>query len=215
MCASLVTRRFVFARAFYDHFGPERPFHQLAHDLLFKFPGARALVQRYGTIPASPENMRRALDRDAALLVYPGGDHETYRPSWESGEIGFAGRTGFVELALEHNIPIVPVVAIGGQETALFLGRGRRLASALQLNRLLRLKVLPLALGPPFGITVLDLPGRIPLPSKITIRVLSPIHLRDRLGPDPDPDDGYRLVTSSMQRSLTALSRDRRFPVIG
>jgi 1-acyl-sn-glycerol-3-phosphate acyltransferase len=117
--------------------------------------------------------MKRALDRDAALLVYPGGDHETYRPSWESGEIGFAGRTGFVELALEHNIPIVPVVAIGGQETALFLGRGRRLASALQLNRLLRLKVLPLALGPPFGITVLDLPGRIPLPSKITIRVLS------------------------------------------
>jgi hypothetical protein len=33
--------------------------------------------------------------------------------------------------------------------------------------------VLPLAIGPPFGVTVLDLPGRIPLPSKITIRVLS------------------------------------------
>ena len=159
--------------------------------------------------------MKRALDRGAALLVYPGGDDETYRPSWESEEIGFAGRTGFVELALEHNIPIVPVVAIGGQETALFLGRGRRLASALQLNRLLRLKVLPLAIGPPFGLTVLDLPGRIPLPSKITIRVLDPIDLRDRLGSDPDPEQGYRLVTSTMQRSLTALGHDRRFPVIG
>jgi 1-acyl-sn-glycerol-3-phosphate acyltransferase len=212
---TMIADTFVFAHAFYDHFGPERPFHQLAHDLVFKVAGARALVQRYGTIPASPENMRRALDRDAALLVYPGGDHETYRPSWESSEIGFAGRTGFVELALEHNIPIVPVVAIGGQETALFLGRGRRLASALQLNRLLRLKVLPLAIGPPFGLTVLDLPGRIPLPSKITIRVLSPINLRDRLGSDQDPENGYRLVTSTMQQSLTALARRRRFPVIG
>jgi 1-acyl-sn-glycerol-3-phosphate acyltransferase len=212
---TLISDTFVFAQAFYDHFGPLRRFHQLAHDLVFAIPGVRGSLSRYGTVPASPENMERALDLDAALLVYPGGDHETYRPSWESEDIGFAGRTGFVELALEHNIPIVPVVAIGGQETALFLGRGRRLASALQLDRLLRLKVLPLAIGPPFGLTVLDLPGRIPLPSKITIRVLDPLDLRDRLGPDPDPARAYRLVTSTMQQSLTALGRKRRFPVIG
>ena len=212
---TMIADTFVFAQAFYDHFGPERQFHQLAHDLLFKVPGVRALVQRYGTIPASPANMKRALDRNAALLVYPGGDHEAYRPSWQSGEIGFGGRTGFVELALERDIPIVPVVSIGGQETALFLGRGRRLASALRLDRLLRLKVLPVAIGPPFGVTVLDLPGRLPLPSKITIRVLDPIDLRARLGPDPNIDEGYRLVTQTMQRSLTALARDRRFPVIG
>jgi 1-acyl-sn-glycerol-3-phosphate acyltransferase len=212
---TLIADTFVFAQAFYDHFGPERRFHQLAHDLVFKVPGTRALVQRYGTVPASPESMRRALDRDAALLVYPGGDHETYRPSWQSGEIGFGGRTGFVELALEHDIPVVPIVALGGQETALFLGRGRRLASGLQLDRLLRLNVLPLAIGPPFGLTVLDLPGRIPLPSKITIRVLDPIDLRVHLGPDPDPDEAYRLVTDAMQDSLSALSRKRRFPVIG
>ena len=67
--------------------------------------------------------MERALERDAALLVYPGGDHETYRPTWESAKIDFAGRTGFARLAIEHGVPIVPVVAIGGQETALFLGR--------------------------------------------------------------------------------------------
>jgi 1-acyl-sn-glycerol-3-phosphate acyltransferase len=211
---TMIADTFVFAQAFYDHFGPERQFHQLAHDLLFKVPGVRALVQRFGTIPASPANMKRALDRDAALLVYPGGDHEAYRPSWRSGEIGFGGRTGFVKLALEHDIPIVPVVSIGGQETALFLGRGRRLASALRLDRL-RLNVLPVAIGPPFGVTVLDLPGRLPLPSKITIRVLDRIDLRAQLGPDPDLDEGYRLVTETMQRSLTALGRDRRFPIIG
>lgn len=206
---------FVFAQHFYDHFGAGRPFHQLAHDLVFKMPGLRALVQRFGTVPASPANMASALKRDAALLVYPGGDHETFRPSWESDEIDFAHRTGFVKLALEHQVPIVPVVAIGGQETALFLGRGQRVARLLRLDRTLRLKVLPPALGPPLGLTVLDLPLRVPIPAKISIRVLDPIDLTQELGSEDDIDDGYELVTSTMQGTLTELSDERSLPVLG
>ena len=122
---------FIFSQAFYDHFGPEREFFQLAHDLVFKVPGIRAMLTPYGTVPASPENMRRALARGAALLVYPGGDHETYRASWHSAEIDFAHRTGFVRLALKHGVRIVPVVSIGGQETALFLGQGEHIARLL------------------------------------------------------------------------------------
>jgi len=212
---TMIADTFVFAQAFYEHFGPDRVFHQLAHDLVFKVPGPRTLVQRYGTVPASPANMRRALEREAALLVYPGGDEETFRPSWQTSEIGFAGRTGFVKLALEQGVPIVPVVAIGGQETALFLGRGRRVARALSLNRLARIKVLPPVVGPPFGITVLDFPGRIPLPAKITVRVMPPIDLRKKLGRDGDLEEGYRLVTSRMQRTLTRLANQRTLPVVG
>ncbi len=206
---------FVFAQAFSDHFGPDRLFYQLAHDLLFKIPGLRVLAERWGTVPASPTNMARALRRDAALLVYPGGDHETYRPSWESDQIDFAGRTGFVELALKHGVPVVPVVSIGGQETALFLGQGRQIARALKLDRQLRLKVLPAVIGPPFGVTIMDLPARFPLPAKISIRVMKPIDLRDRLGSSKDPEEGYQLVTSTMQRMLTRLSNERTLPVLG
>ena len=206
---------FIFSQYFYDRFGAGRRYHQLAHDLVFKVPGLRALVERYGTVPASPQNMARALERNAALLVYPGGDHETFRPSWESDRLDFAGRTGFVELALEHGVPIVPVVAIGGQETALFLGQGQRLARALHLDRRLRLKVLPAALGPPFGVTLLDLPARLPLPAKISIRVGKPIDLRDRIGSDGDAGEGYKLVTSTMQRTLTRLSNQRSLPILG
>jgi 1-acyl-sn-glycerol-3-phosphate acyltransferase len=212
---TMIADTFVFAQAFCDHFGPDRRFYQLAHDLVFKVPGLRTLVQRYGTVPASPENMRRALKKDAALLVYPGGDEESFRPSWESSTVAFAGRTGFVKLALEFGVPIVPVVALGGQETGLFLGRGRGIASALSLDRLARLKVVPPVLGPPFGITVLDFPGRIPLPSKITIRVMPPIDLRKQLGADGDVEEGYRLVTSRMQRTLTRLQGQRKLPVVG
>ncbi|MGH2870742.1 MAG: lysophospholipid acyltransferase family protein [Solirubrobacteraceae bacterium] len=212
---TLIADTFVFGHAFYHHFGADRRFHQLAHDLVFAVPGVRAMLSRYGTIPASPENMREALARDAALLVYPGGDHETYRPSWESDEIDFANRTGFVRLALELGTPIVPVVAIGGQETALFLGQGRGLARRLQLDRLLRLKVLPAQIGFPLGLTVLDLPLRVPLPAKITVRVLPPIDLKRRLGAKPEISEGYELVTETMQEALDLLSEDRTLPIVG
>ena len=111
---TLIADTFVFGQHFYDHFGPERRFHQLAHDLVFKVPGLRALRRalRHGAGLAGEHGARPA--RDAALLVYPGGDHETYRPSWESEQIDFAGRTGFVKLALEARGPDRP----GGRRSA-------------------------------------------------------------------------------------------------
>ena len=211
---TLIADTFVFAQAFYRHFGADRPFHQLAHDLVFRVPGVRAMLSRYGTVPASPEHMRRALERDAALLVYPGGDHESYRPTWQSDEIDFAGRTGFVRLALELGVPIVPVVAIGGQETALFLGQGTALARRLRLDRL-RLKVLPAQIAPPLGLTILDLPVRVPLPAKITVRVLPPLDLGALLGARADPQDAYDVVTGVMQTALSELAEERTLPVVG
>ncbi|MEA2480551.1 MAG: hypothetical protein QOJ07_2473 [Thermoleophilaceae bacterium] len=211
----VIADTFVFAQAFYDHWGPERLFHQLAHDLVFKVPGMRAWATRYGTVPASRENAGRALDRGAAVLVYPGGDYETFRPSWEGDRVDFDRRSGFVKQALEHGAPIVPVVAIGGQETALFLGRGTRVARALQLDKLARLKVVPASIGPPFGLNVLDLPGRLPLPAKIKIKVLAPIDVGAELGAKPDPDDGYDLVVGRMQTALDELSEERTLPIVG
>ena len=212
---TLIADTFVFAQAFYDHFGADRRFHQLAHDLVFKVPGVRALLTPYGTVPASPDNMVRALARDAALLVYPGGDHETYRATWHSADIDFAHRTGFVRLALKLGVPIVPVVAIGGQETALFLGQGEQLARLLHLHRLLRIDVVPVQIAPPWGVTVLDIPGRVPLPAKITIEVLPAIDLATELGAEPDADAGYDLVTHRMQDTLDDLSEARALPLIG
>ena len=69
------------------------------------------------------------------MLVYPGGDAETFRPSWRSAEIDFDQRRGSIRLALERGRPDRPGRRIGGQETALFLTRGRRAAHALMLDR--------------------------------------------------------------------------------
>src|SRR4051794_34636586 len=59
---------FVFPLAFSRHFGTERPFVQLAHDIVMAVPWLRPL-RRYGTVTASPENARAALAAGAAVLV--------------------------------------------------------------------------------------------------------------------------------------------------
>jgi 1-acyl-sn-glycerol-3-phosphate acyltransferase len=112
-------------------------------------------------------------------------------------------------------VPIVPVVAIGGQETALFLSRGERLSRLLGLDRLLRLKVLPISVAAPWGLNVGDMLGHIPLPAKITIEVLPAIHLREQFGPEPDVDEVYDHVLETMQETLDALASERRLPILG
>jgi 1-acyl-sn-glycerol-3-phosphate acyltransferase len=204
----------VFTLAFSAYFGVERRFYQLAHNLVLSMPGL-GFLRKFGTVAASPANAEKALRSGAALLVYPGGDWEVHRPSWESGRIDFAGRRGFVRLALEHDVPIVPVVSIGGQETSVFLSRGDRLARALALDRLFRLKVLPISLAIPWGLNVGDFLGHVPLPAKITVEALPPIRLREEFGEQPDVDEVYEHVVRLMQDTLDALAAERRLPIVG
>jgi 1-acyl-sn-glycerol-3-phosphate acyltransferase len=210
---TLIADTFVFAGEFYEYFGPDRRFHQLAHDIAARMPGTG--IPKWGTVTASHENAKAAFDLDAPVLVYPGGDYETYRPSWHSDQIEFGGRKGFIKLALERGVPIVPVVAIGGQETALFITRGQRVAKAIGWDKLTRIKVMPVQIAPPWGLTVLDLPTRLPLPAKITIEVLPPIDLKERFGPNPDHDEVYEEVTGEMQEALSDLSDERLLPLVG
>ena len=210
---TMIADTFVFATAFYTHFGPDRRFHQLAHDVAARFPGTG--ISRWGTVAASHDNAGRAFDRGAPVLVYPGGDRETFRPSWHSDRIEFGGRRGFIRLALERGVPIVPVVAVGGQETALFLTRGERAARLTGWADLTRIKVLPVTLGPPFGLGVLDLPPRLPLPAKITIEVLPPIDLEKRYGSDPEHEQIYDEIVGEMQAVLSELQDDRTLPILG
>jgi 1-acyl-sn-glycerol-3-phosphate acyltransferase len=205
---------FVFTLAFNTYFGVERAFYQLAHNLVLAMPWLGSL-RRFGTVAASPQNAHKALQAGAALLVYPGGDYEVHRPFWQRNRVDFDGRKGFIRLALEENVPIVPVVSIGGHETALFLTRGETLARLLALDRMFRLKVLPISLSAPWGINVGDMLGHIPLPAKITIETLPPIDLRAEFGEDPDVDEIYDHLIRLMQDTLDSLAAERRLPVLG
>ena len=181
----------VFTLAFSTYFGVERPFHQLAHNLVLSMPGL-SFLRKYGTVAASPENARKALEAGAAVLVYPGGDYEVHRPGWERHRVDFDGRKGFIRLALEQDVPIVP----GRRrrrpgDRAVPLARRAPGARCWASTARCRLKVLPISLALPWGLNVGDMLGHIPLPAKITVEALPPIHLREEFGPEPDVDEVY------------------------
>lgn len=207
----------VFAVDFYEHFGYERPLYVLAHDSFFHGPAAEFLAH-LGVIAANPHNAAAALEADAAVLLFPGGDLDVYRPSFDENVIDFGGRTGYVDAAVAARAPIVPVVSTGGQETQLFLSRGRRLSRALGLTRLerrlFRTDILPVSFGFPFGLSVL-VPVNMPLPSKIVAEVLEPIDVVAQWEHHPDAGVIDGRVRRTMQAELERLARRRRFPIIG
>src|SRR6478752_139383 len=120
----------IFGSAFYEEFGYDRPLFTLAHSQVFVGPFEKWL-SRLGGIHASRENAAAALHSGAAVLVFPGGDYDAYRPTGSGNLIDFNGRTGYVKTAIETGVPIVPMVSIGGQENQLYLTRGVGLAQRL------------------------------------------------------------------------------------
>lgn len=207
----------VFAVDYYQRFGYERPLYVLAHDSMFHGPAAE-LLPHLGVIQANPDNAAAALATDTAVLVFPGGDMEVYRPTVVENVIDFAGHTGYVATAVAARAPIVPVVSIGGQETQMFLSRGTWLARLLRLDkwerRVLRTDILPVSFGFPFGLSVL-IPVNMPLPSKIICEVLDPVDVVAQWGQDADPEKVDGRIRRLMQVRLDQLARRRRLPIIG
>ena len=200
---------YLFAARFYRHTGFTEPLLFLGHSLVTTTPGIGHLTRLGGGIEATRGNAAAHLSAGHKVMVYPGGDWEATRPSRDRDRIDFGGRKGFVRTALKAGVPIVPVVTAGGHDGWYVLARGARIARALRLERL-RLKVFPIAVGAPFGLMLGPATVHLPLPVRILIRALPPIHLAG------DPDDptaieaGYALVTGRMQAALTELARELR-----
>jgi 1-acyl-sn-glycerol-3-phosphate acyltransferase len=203
----------VLAVAFHEHFGSERALYVLAHDMLFLGQG-RHIFGRAGFLPANRRNALAVLRSGGVTIVFPGGDHDVFRPSTEANRIDFDGRTGYVRTALEADVPLVPVVSIGGHEAYLFLSRGEHLAKVLRLEKLLRTRYAPLTFGLPFGLSM-GFPPNLPLPTKIETRVLDPVDVRAEFGDDPDVAEVDRVVRARMQAALDEMARARRLPVLG
>jgi 1-acyl-sn-glycerol-3-phosphate acyltransferase len=111
-------------------------------------------------------------------------------------------------------VPLVPAVATGGQESQFYLSRGTGLAKALQLDKLMRVKILPVSVGFPFGLSAV-LPVNLPLPTKIVMEVLEPIDIVAEFGENPDIDAVDTQVRRVMQSALDWLAGERRLPVLG
>ena len=113
------------------------PISGFAHPAGFGTPVGRWVHRHAGSIPSTREAALDALSRGVSVLVFPGGDHESLTPVWLANRVDFAGRTGFLKLAFDAGVPIVPLAIRGGAYTAPIVARGKWLATAFVLPTLL------------------------------------------------------------------------------
>ena len=182
------------------------PLVTLAHDQMFDaYPTrlARA-VSKLGAVRSRHDVAREALAKGYAVQVYPGGDYDACRPFRDRNRIVFAGRRGYVDLARDAGVPIVPVVSHGAHRALVVLSDGAKIARLLRLRERARLEVFPLTLSIPWGLFLGPLPGYLPLPTKIRIRVLPA--LTSHLDEPYNRESVDRDVQARMQRELDRMS---------
>ena len=197
--------------AWWERFGADAPAYGLAHDLGFHVPLLGSLLRRIGAIPASQGTAFAALESEAKVLVYPGGDLDAYKPSSRRHEVVFGPRRGFVRLALRARAPIVPVVSLGAHEGFYVFTDGAAFARASGLKRRTRMEVLPVIAGLPWGLWVGPIPS-LPPPLRMKLRVLPPIAwpALDAAAADDDAtvERCFEEVRAAMQSELDAMVRE-------
>lgn len=215
-CLFYMPEVWVGGQAIMSRRGIDEPTYLLTYDLLLAVPGVGPVLRRLGAVPAGTGGAESALAAGACVLVYPGGDLEACRPWTQRNQIEFGGRKGFVRLALRSGVPVVPVVAHGGQHAVVVLTRGDRLARAAGLHGI-RIKVFPFLAGPPFGITSILTPP-LPMPAQLTLEFLPAL---DWTGYGPEAADDaaavsacYDDITGRMQAALDRLAAERPYPLL-
>jgi hypothetical protein len=87
------------------------------------------------------------------------------------------------------------------------LSRGEGLARWMPHLRLMRIKVMPVMVGLPWGVSF-GMPT-LPLPTKVTVDVGAPIDLAERFGRDADVEDIYKELTAEFQDTMDRLVAER------
>ncbi len=211
---SLTPDSYLLGAALYHRGGLDDLPFAMAHDMVVSWPLLRDFFVPLGAVRACPENARRICAAGKKLLIYPGGDAEAMRAFRDRNRIMFGQRRGYVRLAVREGVPIIPAVAHGAHSTAIILDDGKWIVEKLGLDRALRLKAWPITLSIPWGLTIGPPPVYFPLPSRITIEVLDPIHF-ERAGAEAAADASYvetchRQVVEAMQAALDRLERRAR-----
>jgi 1-acyl-sn-glycerol-3-phosphate acyltransferase len=147
---------------------PPRLVRALVEKWVATLPFVSSFYARIGQIVGTPENCRRLLAADEALLVFPEGVRGLNKPFSERYRLRPFGH-GFMRLALEAGAPIVPVGVVGAEEQAPALFDVKFLARLLSM--------------PAFPVTPTLLP--FPLPVRYHINFGEPL----RFGGADDEDD--------------------------
>jgi 1-acyl-sn-glycerol-3-phosphate acyltransferase len=183
-----------------------RPVYGLADHLFRKVPVVGTFWSRLGGLPAHPDNAYRLLREQSQLvLVFPEGSKGPAKLYSERYQLRRFGRGGFVEIAMRAGVPVIPIAAVGPEESMPTVARIPSLARAMGIPYL-PITANMLALGP-LGVLAY-------FPAKFTFRVLDPVHF------DVEPDrerysrsrimDASEMIRDQIQQALYDMLRNRQ-----
>lgn len=160
----------------------------LADRWFFRVPIVRDMLVRLGGMYGSAANGLRALRRGALVVCYPGGAREVLKQERDKYRLQWQKSLGFVKLAREARVPIIPFAAAGVDDTYRVVGRlegsGRFLMGHGKYD-------LPLVWGM----------GPLPRPVPFWFRFGKPVHVNDH----DDVHDVHRAVWDRTQGLLDDL----------
>ena len=173
---------------------PPRAIRSMVEKWVPTLPYISTFFARVGQIVGTPENCRRLLAAEEAILVFPEGARgitKLWPQRYQLQEFGL----GFMRLALETDTPIVPIAVVGAEE---------------QSPALVDVKPLARLLGfPSFPLTVTGMP--LPLPTKYRIYFGDPLRFTGRADDeDSELDKKVRTVKTAIQGMLNQGLKERQ-----
>lgn len=195
-------------------FGAERPIYGLMHKGMWQVsPSVAEFATLGGAIRAYPTVARAAFQRGASVAVFPGGAQDVFRPHRLRDRIHFCDRKGFIKLALQEEVPIIPFISWGAHDTLWVLADCYDFMKQLHHLGIPWLfdtdpTIFPIYLGLPWGLSIGPLPN-FPLPMQIHTQICPPIHF-ERYGRQAAKDKVYvhacyDRVVRNMQDALDQL----------
>jgi 1-acyl-sn-glycerol-3-phosphate acyltransferase len=201
----------------YDWFarlGTTRPVYALMDPKTWTvMPPLGRLAARVGAVRAEPRMAIAALESGASLLIYPGGSKDVFRPFSDRHKIHLNGQRGFIKLALEYDLPIVPLISYGAHSTLIVLAEIHDQLASWSHGHFpwpfgFDPGVFPIYLGLPWGLAIGPLPN-IPFPKPFHLRFCPSIRFErsgEAAAHDRDyVEQCYRQVERTMQTALDQL----------
>jgi 1-acyl-sn-glycerol-3-phosphate acyltransferase len=125
----------------------DRPAYGLAHRVSSRVPIVSGILERVGSIPAEHGLAKKALQSGASVLVFHGGNWEVTRGFWRKNEVDFGNHRGWVRVAKESGVDVLPIGISGSYRVNPVLGRSRWLAHLSLFDLLFTIRWVPITLG--------------------------------------------------------------------
>ncbi|MEA2624863.1 MAG: hypothetical protein QOD06_908, partial [Candidatus Binatota bacterium] len=178
---------------------PPRLTRGLAEFYLPTIPFFNVFMHRMGSVVGTPENCAQLFDRGECVLVFPEGARgfvKPYRKAYQLQRFGL----GFMRLALEHGVPILPVGVVGSEE------QSPGLADVKWLGRLIGSPAFPITVTLPW----LGPLGFVPFPVKYRLHFGRPMTFEGRFDAEDSEIDPLVDRVKQEIRGLIALGLSQR-----